>query len=265
MQKLIRSMLVTAVAATALSGAIQTSAAEALAKGDADKVLAAMRQARPDIPFTEVFASPIKGVYRVPVGNQSLYVSADGKHFIAGDLLEVTASGFVDPMEAERALARAELVKSIDASTQIIYSPKGETRAHINVFTDIDCGYCRKLHRQMDEMNAQGIEVRYLAFPRAGLQSESYDKIATAWCSDNPQKALTTLKNREPLDMAVCNGNPVAEHLELGSKLGVTGTPAMVLEDGRLIPGYMPTADLLNTLGLEPIDSKLADAASNSG
>ena len=263
MQKIIRSMLVTALAATALSGAIQASAAEALAKVEADKVLASMREARPDIPFTDVFPSPIKGLYRVPVGNQSLYVSADGKHFIAGDLLEVTASGFVDPMEAERALARAELVKSIDVSTQIIYSPKGETRAHINVFTDIDCGYCRKLHRQMDEMNAQGIEVRYLAYPRAGLQSESYDKIATAWCSENRQEALTTLKNREPLAMSVCNGNPVAEHLALGGKLGVTGTPAMVLDDGRLIPGYMPTADLLNTLGLKPIDSKL-DGASNS-
>ena len=212
MKKFIKSIFVVTAAAAALSTAVQVGAAEALAEAEADKVLAAMRQVRPEIPFTKVYPSPIEGVYRVPVGNQSLYVSADGKHFIAGDLLEVTATAFVDPLEAERALARVALVKSIDVESQIVYSAKGETRAHINVFTDIDCGYCRKLHRQMDEMNAQGIEVRYLGFPRAGLQGPSYDKLATAWCSDNQLEAMDKLKNRQPIEMSVCNGNPVAEH-----------------------------------------------------
>lgn len=260
MKTLIKSILVAAVASVAVSA----QAVEPVAQAKADSVLAAMRQARPDIPFAQIYPSPIDGVYRVPVGNQTLYVSEDGKHFIAGNLLEVTATGFVDPLEVERTAARMELVSSIKVEELIVYKAKGETRAHINVFTDIDCGYCRKLHRQMDEMNSQGIEVRYLAYPRAGISSPSFDKLATAWCSENKQEAMDKLKNREPLDMNVCEDNPVAEQLLLGGKMGVTGTPALVLADGRLVPGYMPTADLLIKLGLEPIDNKSAEVSDNS-
>lgn len=260
MKTLIKSILVAAVASVSVS----VQAIDPVEQAKADKVLAAMRQARPDIPFGQIYPSPIDGVYRVPVGNQTLYVSEDGKHFIAGNLIEVTATGFVDPLEVERTEARLELVNSIKVEEQIVYKAKGETRAHINVFTDIDCGYCRKLHRQMDEMNAQGIEVRYLAYPRAGISSPSFDKLATAWCSDNQQEAMDKLKNREPLDMKVCDDNPVAEQLLLGGQMGVTGTPALVLADGRLVPGYMPTADLLKKLGLEPIGDKSTEASKGS-
>lgn len=257
MKTFIKSILVAAVASVSVS----VQAIDPVEQAKADEVLAAMRQARPDIPFGQIYPSPIDGVYRVPVGNQTLYVSEDGKHFIAGNLIEVTATGFVDPLEVERTEARLELVNSIKVEEQIVYKAKGETRAHINVFTDIDCGYCRKLHRQMDEMNAQGIEVRYLAYPRAGISSPSFDKLATAWCSDNQQEAMDKLKNREPLDMKVCDDNPVAEQLLLGGQMGVTGTPALVLADGRLVPGYMPTADLLKKLGLEPIGDKSTEAS----
>lgn len=260
MKTLIKSILVAAVASVSVS----VQAIDPVEQAKADEVLAAMRQARPDIPFGQIYPSPIDGVYRVPVGNQTLYVSEDGKHFIAGNLIEVTATGFVDPLEVERTEARLELVNSIKVEEQIVYKAKGETRAHINVFTDIDCGYCRKLHRQMDEMNAQGIEVRYLAYPRAGISSPSFDKLATAWCSDNQQEAMDKLKNREPLDMKVCDDNPVAEQLLLGGQMGVTGTPALVLADGRLVPGYMPTADLLKKLGLEPIGDKSTEASKGS-
>lgn len=260
MKTFIKSILVAAVASVSVS----VQAIDPVEQAKADEVLAAMRQARPDIPFGQIYPSPIDGVYRVPVGNQTLYVSEDGKHFIAGNLIEVTATGFVDPLEVERTEARLELVNSIKVEEQIVYKAKGETRAHINVFTDIDCGYCRKLHRQMDEMNAQGIEVRYLAYPRAGISSPSFDKLATAWCSDNQQEAMDKLKNREALDMKVCDDNPVAEQLLLGGQMGVTGTPALVLADGRLVPGYMPTADLLKKLGLEPIGDKSAESSKGS-
>lgn len=257
MKTLIKSILVAAVASVSVS----VQAVDAVEQAKADKVLAAMRQARPDIPFAQIYPSPIDGVYRVPVGNQTLYVSEDGKHFIAGNLIEVTPTGFVDPLEVERTEARMELVNSIKVEDLIIYKAKGETRAHINVFTDIDCGYCRKLHRQMDEMNAQGIEVRYLAYPRAGISSPSFDKLATAWCSENQQEAMDKLKNREALDMKVCKDNPVAEQLLLGGQMGVTGTPALVLADGRLVPGYMPTADLLKKLGLEPLGDNASESS----
>lgn len=252
------------ILAIAAAIAVSAAVAEPIKQSKADKILAGMKEVRPDIPFGEVFESPIDGVYRVPVGSQNLYVSGDGKHFIAGDLLSVTSDGFVDPLEADRAKARLGLIQSIDVKSQIVYAAKGETRAYINVFTDIDCGYCRKLHRLMDEMNAEGIEVRYLAFPRAGLNSESYNKIATAWCSDNPQEALTALKSNQAVPNNVCDGNPVAEHYALAAALGVTGTPAIALEDGRLIPGYMPTNDLLKALKLESIRGDSSKASSSA-
>jgi thiol:disulfide interchange protein DsbC len=129
------------------------------------------------------------------------------------------------------------------------FKPKGETRAVVSVFTDVDCGYCRKLHLEMADMNALGIEVRYLAFPRAGVGSPTYDKIVSAWCADDRNQALTDLKLGKDIPNRACP-NPVAKQYELGHDIGVTGTPAIVLEDGRLLPGYMPAAELAGLLGL---------------
>jgi thiol:disulfide interchange protein DsbC len=119
------------------------------------------------------------------------------------------------------------------------------------VFTDSTCFYCQKLHKEVPELNRKGIEVRYLAYPRAGVGSDSYRQLATAWCSDNPQEALTKLKNREAVDDNVCPGNPVADQYALGGKLGVTGTPAIVTESGQLIPGYQAADQLIDSMGLK--------------
>jgi thiol:disulfide interchange protein DsbC len=132
----------------------------------------------------------------------------------------------------------------------IIFKPAGATKAIMNVFTDIDCGYCRKLHQEVAELNALGIEVRYLAYPRAGIPSASYDKIATAWCAQDQQQTLTKAKRGESVATAVCADNPVAEHYALGQRIGVAGTPAIVLMDGTLIPGYQPAASFAQILGL---------------
>ena len=211
-----------------------------------------LRQGRPDLQFGEIKASPIPGVYEVAVvRGPTLYVSADGKHFIAGDLYGVEPGKFVNLQEKAREGKRKQLMAAINKDEQIIFPATGETKAYLNVFTDVDCGYCQKLHQEIAQINAKGIEVRYLAYPRAGVESQSGQKLATAWCADDPQATLTQLKNRETVPIAVCSDNPVAKHYELGSLMGVTGTPNMVTESGELIGGYLPADELARYLGIE--------------
>ncbi|MDP5210633.1 DsbC family protein [Microbulbifer sp. 2205BS26-8] len=241
----------------ALVGALLSLLAPvALAEVDpevAKTIKARLQAGNPMSSYGDVRESPIKGLYEVVDGNNnSLFVTADGSHFIFGDLFEVDSGGrFANLSEARRAIRRSEALGAQSVEDMIVFSPKGKTKARIYVFTDVDCGYCRKLHQDMPELNRRGIEVRYLAFPRAGLQSLGYRKLATAWCSDDSNKTLTALKNRENVPLNVCKDNPVAAHFKLGNEtFGVRGTPTIVLEDGRVAPGYLPPATLVKELGI---------------
>ena len=219
------------------------------------EIIENLTSVRPDLEFQVIGESPLTGFYEVQVeGGPLLYVSQDGRHFFDGNLYQVTSNQFVDVRELGLIKARRDLFVSRRTDDMIIFKPAGQTKAIINVFTDVDCGYCRKLHSEVPELNAMGIEVRYLAYPRAGLKSESFNKIATAWCSDTPEQALTEIKNGKSLATSVCADNPIAEHYRLGGSLGVTGTPAIVLMDGTMIPGYRPAADFAELLGLNAIN-----------
>ena len=143
------------------------------------------------------------------------------------------------------------LMAKVDEKDMIIFSPKGETRAHINVFTDITCGYCRKLHQEVPELNRRGVEVRYLAYPRTGLGTPGYSQLVTAWCSKDRRSALTQLKNGVQVPPQSCPDNPVSAQFDLGQAVGVRGTPALVTAEGELIPGYQSADQLMVTLGLE--------------
>ncbi|TQV78684.1 DsbC family protein [Exilibacterium tricleocarpae] len=219
----------------------------------AEQIKATLRKGRQAFEFEEVKETPIKGLYRVQIKHGPLlFTSADGQHFVAGgDMYGVEPGTFVNLKEREFQPERAQLMAAVDTKDQIVFSPKGKTKAYVNVFTDVDCGFCRKLHLEVPALNAKGVEVRYLAYPRAGLQGASYDKIATAWCADDPQTTLTRLKNREAVATKVCQNNPVAQHMELGAKVGVSGTPALVFADGTMIPGYQSAEDLVRLLGVE--------------
>ncbi len=226
--------------------------AEGVEPAVAEKILQQLKLGRGDLPYGPVETSPVPGLYKIQVQQgPTLFVSADGSHFVAGEMFSVQPGQFVNLQEQERIEVRAQLIDDVDIKDMIVFSPKGETKAVINVFTDVDCGYCRKLHQEMPALHDKGIEVRYLAYPRAGVPSPSYDKIATAWCAENPRETLTRLKNREPMPINVCSDNPVAEQFALGNQMGVRGTPALVLTDGRLIPGYRNAAELARILGLE--------------
>ncbi len=217
-------------------------------------ILERLTAARPELTYTTVEASPVPGIFQVRIEQGPiLYVTEDGGFFFVGDLFEVQADKFVNLAEqAMNELRRAELAK-LDVNTMIVFPAIGETKAVVNVFTDVDCGYCRKLHKEMAEFNEEGIEIRYLAFPRAGLNSPSFRKIATAWCAATPEErrqALTRMKNGEVLPENVCDDNPVAAQYQLGNLMGVNGTPALVLMDGTLLPGYRTAPVLARILGI---------------
>ncbi|MAE03003.1 MAG: protein-disulfide isomerase [Porticoccaceae bacterium] len=216
-----------------------------------DLIVAQLKSGRPDLEYSVVGKSAIAGFYEVQVQNGPLlYVSADGNHFFDGSLYLIKSGQFVNIRDMQMAGERRQLFASRGTEDMIIFKPAGATKAIMNVFTDIDCGYCRKLHQEVAELNALGIEVRYLAYPRAGIPSASYDKIATAWCAQDQQQTLTKAKRGESVATAVCADNPVAEHYALGQRIGVAGTPAIVLMDGTLIPGYQPAASFAQILGL---------------
>ena len=216
------------------------------------RILASLRSARPDLNYGDIKVSPISGISMVQVENGPLlYVYNDGEFFFDGDLYQVGKGRFINLKEQALAAVRKDLLAEIPLDEMVVFSPQTTVKGVINVFTDVDCGYCRRLHKEVPDLNAMGIEVRYLAFPRAGLGSESYQKIASAWCADKPPQALTALKNGKKIAQNVCADNPVAKQYKLGQQMGVNGTPAIVLADGSLIPGYRPAADLARVLGID--------------
>ncbi len=233
-------------------GAHQTSVEET--------IVSRLQQARPDVNFGAVHPSPIAGLYQTQVvGGPTLYVTPEGDKFITGEIFSVQASGFAKYEDPSVVAERKKLLSSVNAKDSIIFKAKGKTKAVVYVFTDVDCGYCRKLNSQMNTYPEQGlqkpgysdlgIEIRYLAYPRSGIPSSSADKLVTAWCSSDKQKTLTMLKEDKPVPGKTCN-NPVAAQFELGEKLGVNGTPAIWMPNGELKPGYLPPAELAKELGI---------------
>ncbi len=242
-----------ALLASTAMGVVAYAAAEDVAVDPAvsQVIITQLQKGRPDLQFGAVQASPLPGIYQVDVAQgPTLYVTQDGSHFIAGDLFRIAPEGFVNVREQQREAIRVARLAEVPRAQQIVFPAVGTTKAFVTVFTDVDCGYCVKLHREVPRLNELGIEVRYMAYPRAGLESTSYDKIATAWCSKNPSEALTRMKNSEQVEIAVCKNNPVAAQFTLGNELGVRGTPALITEQGVLLPGYMPADQLAATLGV---------------
>ena len=193
-----------------------------------------------DFEISDVKETPIKGIYQVTIGPDVIYMSRDGNYVLKGEILDIgNRRNLTEDFHAQK---RINLLNTIADSEYIEFSST-KTKNHIYVFTDVDCGYCRKLHRDVPELNSMGIAVRYLAYPRAGVDSIIGEEMRNVWCAENRQKALTTSKNRQPIDVKICDA-PIARHHALGRELGVTGPPAIFLENGRKLPGYIPPDEL---------------------
>lgn len=220
---------------------------------DLSQAFARLQKLQPEMPIKDIESTPIPGLFMASIGGgQYLYATADGRHILTGELYEVTDASLVSLSEKYRSKIRREVLANLDESELIIFTPQSRVssvKAKVTVFTDVDCGYCRKLHQQMNEYHKRGIEVRYLAYPRSGVGTESYRKYVSAWCSKNPQVAITKLKNGKAIDESSCI-NPVASQYELGQMIGISGTPSILLPDGRMLPGLVPPDGLAAELGI---------------
>lgn len=197
------------------------------------------------LKLEDVRISPISGLYEIQRGSDINYVSADGRFVIVGDMIDVDNDSNLT--ETRRRGIRNGMLQQIPESEMLVFSPK-DPKYTITVFTDIDCGYCRRLHSQIAEYNRLGIRVRYLFFPRTGPNTDSWRKAEAVWCSANRNEALTRAKNGETIKAPKCASDVVARDYELGHKLDVEGTPAIFLPSGEMLPGYAPPAKLANYL-----------------
>jgi thiol:disulfide interchange protein DsbC len=215
-----------------------TASAEALSDEELKKrVNAVLAQ----FDVKEINDSPIPGLKEIIIGTDVIYATADGKHVIQGSVYNIE-NGIEDITEASRGKLRKGLMAGITDDKTISFG-KSDLEDTVTVFTDIDCPYCVKLHNEMDQYNKAGIRVRYLFFPRAGLRSPSYTKAVSVWCAEDQKTALTMAKNGAGIEEKSCD-NPIKDQYILGREVGVTGTPAIMLESGEMLPGYIPADKL---------------------
>ena len=188
-----------------------------------------------------VDTSPVPGWYTIQKGSIVAYISGDGRYLLQGDLIDLDKQ--VNLSEVARNDSRRELMASVSDEEAIVFAPK-DVAYKVTVFTDVECTYCRRLHSQIKDYMAKGIEVRYLLYPRNGPSSRSWNTSEEVWCSSDRGNALTMAKLDREFPSSECDASEVSHHYALGQDIGLSGTPAIVLEDGTLIGGYLPPDQL---------------------
>ena len=197
-----------------------------------------------DVPVESISASPMAGLYEVKLkGSRVLYASADGQFIVQGYMFQLKDGKPVNLTEQAERIGVAKLINGIPVAETVVYPAIGETKSHITVFTDTTCPYCHKLHAEVPELNKMGIEVRYVAFPRQGLGSPGDKQLQAVWCSADKKAAMDKMTDGKTVEAPKC-ANPVAKQFAMGQSIGVNGTPAIVLADGQVIPGYQPAAQV---------------------
>lgn len=217
----------------------------AIALADEAAVKKKLAELLPNGANLPVVESPIPNLYQVTLGAKVVYVSGDGQYVINGNIVNLDTRENV----TEKAVndIRKQALAEVPVDSMIVYPAKGEMKHVITVFTDIDCPYCKKLHAEVPALNQAGIEVRYLAYPRAGIGSGSYQKAVSTWCSDKPTQAMDKTMTGGDIPAKSC-ANPILDHMQLVERFGVTGTPNIVFDSGQMIPGYAPAKELIKML-----------------
>ena len=190
--------------------------------------------------------TPVPGLYEARFDPSILYISADGRYLIDGSMLDMVQRKNLTEVSVEA--ARAEVLNGLDESEMVVYAPE-QTKRTLTIFTDIDCPYCVRLHEERQALLDAGVKLRYLLYPRAGINSPSYDKSVNVWCSKDRAQAMTDAKSGVELESSSCE-TPIVSHIKLASAFGLKGTPHIVIDDGEVIGGYMPAKNLLQKLGL---------------
>ena len=238
---LVRSALCLLLVMVAL---LPFSVGVAVAAGDVPPAYALLMKNFEGMTPEDIKPSDVTNLLEISVDGTLLYATTDGRYvLINGDFYDVERR--INVTEEKRAVARAEALTNADPETMIVFDvPDGNPDYTITVFTDIDCGYCRKLHREIQSYNDAGIRVQYMSFPRSGPKTPSWAKAETVWCSADRAAALTQAKAGQDLPVIQCDATPIERHYKLGLAAGVTGTPAIMTESGVMIAGYMPADEL---------------------
>lgn len=189
------------------------------------------------IAAEDIHPSPIDGWYTIRRGSVVAYISTDGRYLLQGDIIDLDNQ--VNLTEESRSLARRELMSTVTDDQVIAFTP-AEVKYTVSVFTDVDCTYCRRLHSQIDDYMAHGIEVRYLLFPRNGPASSSWNTAEDVWCAKDRASALTMAKLDREFESSECDASIVQDHYVMGQEVGLSGTPAIIFDDGELVAGYLP-------------------------
>ena len=250
---------------------VVTGAAPKVAANSAEaRAIGAVRQLNSRVSIDRVGAAPIPGFREVVAQGQVVYVSDDGRYLFLpgpqGALYDVTEKKNLT--DGALAAMRKELLKTIPVSERIVFAPPNPKHT-VAIFTDVECGYCRKFHSEIAEYNRQGIAVQYLAFPRMGIGSEDHKKMVSVWCAADRRKALSDAKAERPVPAKDCK-NTVTMQYDVGQRAGLTGTPMIIAEDGTTVGGYVPPQQLREALdkvaaGAKTKASAAADPAVATG
>lgn len=220
--------------------------------GPEDVIRAKLKVAMPEAQIVSIRLTPA-GLYQVAAkGYEPVYATADGRYLFQGELLEIQGSRIVNVEDVGLAEQRKTALAQLSPADSVNFpAAGGKPKAIVHVFTDVDCGYCRKLHKDIADINKLGIEVRYLAFPRTGQNTPGARKLDNVWCAKDRQSAMTMAKQGKVVPEApkLCK-SPVSQQYELGVELGVRGTPAIYAQDGTQVGGYLPPAALAKALGV---------------
>ena len=209
------------------------------------KLLKVLLDVFPEGNNAKISESSIQGLYTISIGSQVFYMSQNGKFILQGDIYDAKTG--TNLTEQDRISARKDFLNQLNEEEMVIFAPD-EFQHTITVFTDVDCGYCRKFHSEIDEVMEQGIRVRYLFFPRTGPDTESWEKAEKVWCSQDRHSAITKAKQGKSLRAKICSETPVQKHYSLGQMFMVQGTPTMVSDKGKTIIGYLPAGVLKDRL-----------------
>jgi len=215
------------------------------------KVFAAFQARLPGVPIESLSDGPYPGLYEIVTDAQVIYVDEDVSLLFQGDMIDLNSG--TNLTEARMSGIHMGLINTMGEENMLVYKSEKPSDRSITVFTDINCGYCRLLHGEIDTLLKGGVNVRYLMFPRAGLESESRTALESVWCSDDPQEAMTSAKAGQPIQTISCN-TPIEQHYSLAQQVGLRGTPLIYLDNGTAIPGYREAKVLVEMINsTEPV------------
>lgn len=201
-----------------------------------------------ELEIDSIQRSEVENFYEIELSDKSFfYVEENAQYLFLGDIYKLGENELINISQQKKFSSSQEMLKKINPESLISFTPE-LIKYKIYVFTDVDCGFCRKFHNQIDSYLNEGIQINYLAFPRSGIESKTYKKMTTAWCSDDRQKVLTGLKNDEVFDQIDCEDNPIKEHYQLAKSIDIQGTPTIISSTGLTIPGFIEAKEIVEYL-----------------